>query len=70
MPRTYAAEDSAVIRKNMLRNRLLRLIADAALPDGAVVSRDMMLAAGYTAEEFQALPQSEHTVPIKDTALR
>jgi hypothetical protein len=66
----FSADDASTIQRNMKRNRLLKLIADAKLDDGVIVSRDMMLAAGYTLEEFQSLPASAHTTPIKEDALR
>jgi hypothetical protein len=67
---TRAADDSTTIRRNILRNRVISMADLACLAEKTKIPKEMFLAAGYSEEEYNAIPNEQTVLPITETALR
>lgn len=68
--RSYAADDSATIRRNIIRNRVIAMATSAGLAVGTRIPKEMFLAAGWTEEEYNSLSALATQLPILETDLR
>jgi hypothetical protein len=68
--RTFAADDSATIRKNMLRSRVIAAADRAGLVSPTKIPKELFLEVGYTEAEFNAIPELQRQLPIMETDLR
>lgn len=65
-----AADDVTVIRRNLIRNRVIAMATRAEIPHGQKIPKEMFLAAGWTEEEYAAVPELAKQLPILEMDLR
>ncbi len=67
---SYAADDYKAIRNELRRNQVIEMGIQAGLTEQSEIPIEIFLAAGFSKEEIELLPQRTRQWPLLESELR